>query len=132
MVRIQRLRDAGLVESALTPSARRTLVLAGNGHVTRDHGAPRYLGSSAARAISVGFIERRASDNARAGAGAEAEVAQGGYGGVFDWVVVTDPVAREDPCRALGRPVTQPISADANSLALKASRSDTPSPTPMK
>ena len=97
MISFQRSRDASLAEPILNaPPGRRTLVLAGNGHVGRSHGVPRYLGPLAMRAISVGFVERGPGaapgpdDNDRA---------------EYDWIVVTGPVAdRGDPCEAFNPP----------------------------
>jgi uncharacterized iron-regulated protein len=55
-------------------------LLAGNGHVRRDLGVPRWLaGTAAADALVVGFVEE----------GAE---------GTFDAKVVVAPHPREDPC----------------------------------
>ncbi len=56
MVRVQRLRDAALAQPLLAtaPGARR-LLLAGNGHVNRQYGVPRYLPEVAQRLLVVGF-----------------------------------------------------------------------------
>lgn len=96
MTRFQRSRDASLAQPVLLDPDRRTLILAGNGHVGRVHGVPRYLGAQATRAITVGFVERPAGsppgprDTDRAD---------------YDWIVVTEPVAdRDDPCKAFSPP----------------------------
>lgn len=91
----QRTRDASLAEPALAGPGRRNLILAGNGHVGRGHGVPRYLGAGTGQAISVGFLERKA-DGSAPSPEAMAD---------FDWVVVTDGVAdRPDPCSRFSPP----------------------------
>lgn len=43
-VRAQRWRDAALAQALRDARERRVALVAGNGHVRRDHGVPRYLG----------------------------------------------------------------------------------------
>jgi uncharacterized iron-regulated protein len=93
MVAVQRRRDASLAEPALSSPRRRTLVVAGNGHIGRVHGVPRYLGAATQGAISVGFLERQG--------GVPPDLAA--IGDDYDWVVVTDAAPREDPCLAFSR-----------------------------
>lgn len=95
MAAVQRRRDASLAEPALSAPRRRTLVVAGNGHVGRVHGVPRYLGAAMQGAISVGFLERRG------GVPPDLEAIRDDY----DWVVITEPAPREDPCLAFSRSV---------------------------
>lgn len=96
MTRFQRSRDASLAQPVLAEPARRTLILAGNGHVGRVHGVPRYLGPLAARAITVGFVERAAGSPPGPRDSDRAD---------YDWIVVTEPVAdRDDPCKAFSPP----------------------------
>lgn len=57
VARAQRLRDAALAVPLLDASERRSVLLAGNGHVRRDHGVPRYLGAYESEAVVVGFEE---------------------------------------------------------------------------
>jgi len=60
------------------------VLLAGNGHVRRDLGVPRWLeGSASARCLSVGFVEE----------GEAAALAP-----AFDALVVAPPARRDDPC----------------------------------
>ncbi len=93
MVGIQRRRDASLAETALTAPERRVLVLAGNGHVGRVHGVPRYLGAVSGEVLAVGFLEQKA------GVPLEAATVADDY----DWVVATEAAPREDPCLAFSR-----------------------------
>ena len=82
MVRAQVARDVWMAKVVADGAARGEAValLAGNGHVRRDLGVPRWLaGTAAADALVVGFVEE----------GAE---------GVFDAKVVVAPHPREDPC----------------------------------
>jgi uncharacterized iron-regulated protein len=103
MARAQRARDAQLAYSmsralaklsAASPSSARTashgagplvILLAGNGHVRKDFGVPRYLAAlhPQVASLSLGMLE---------------EPAQGA--GVFDDWVVTHAQARPDPCLA--------------------------------
>ena len=100
LVRIQRLRDAALA-GALAETPGRALLLAGNGHVGRDHGVPRYLGAASRSALVVGFIEHT-------------EVSPDGLASLplallaqrYDLVCVTAPVARDDPCAAFAAAFT--------------------------
>jgi uncharacterized iron-regulated protein len=86
MVRGQFARDA-VMAAVLNHHAKQGVVLlAGNGHVRRDIGVPRWLNASArTRTLAVGFLEAGGSpqrDNA------------------FDAVVRTFAVERVDPCLA--------------------------------
>lgn len=60
MIRMQRYRDAALASPLRDAADRPTLLLAGNGHVRRDHGVPRYLGALSGEALVVGFERRSA------------------------------------------------------------------------
>jgi len=89
MAAAQRTRDARLAR-ALIDARRRSglpvVLLAGNGHVRRDIGVPRYLDglSPRDRVFVVGMVESRAGSSTG-----------------FDHVELTEPAVREDPCRAL-------------------------------
>jgi uncharacterized iron-regulated protein len=93
MALAQRARDATM-ELALAEAPLGAALLAGNGHVRRDLGVPRYLPQGAA-ALSVGFLEVREDEpDARGyvqGAGGEP---------AFDYVWFTARQARPDPCEA--------------------------------
>ncbi|SPK74054.1 Putative lipoprotein (fragment) [Cupriavidus taiwanensis] len=80
MLAAQAARDAVMAQ-ALRPYAGRGVVLiAGNGHVRRDVGVPRWLADEAGKVLSVGYVESAPSD------------------GEFDMAVVVPAVERKDPC----------------------------------
>ena len=85
MAAAQFARDAVMARALDTHAARGAVLLAGNGHVRRDLGVPRWLRVDPRRAWSVGYLEE-----GDASAPAEA----------FDAVVRTKPVDRGDPCAA--------------------------------
>ena len=90
MVRAQVARDVWMAKIVADAAARGrdVVLLAGNGHVRRDLGVPRWLGGTAAAgARSVGFVEE--PDR-----------------GEFDERVAIVPHEREDPCAAI--PVRPP------------------------
>jgi hypothetical protein len=71
--------------------ARGVVLLAGNGHVRRDIGVPRWLGDGwRDRLFSVGYLERSSERG-----GSEPAAA-------FDAVVQTAPATRADPCAGFG------------------------------
>jgi len=82
MVRAQVARDVWMAKVVAAEAGRGdgVALLAGNGHVRRDLGVPRWLeGTAGARAFSVGFVEEPAE-------------------GTFDERVAIAPHARVDPC----------------------------------
>ena len=87
MALAQRSRDAALASAmlhAVGPNER-VILIAGNGHVRRDLGVPRYLmaaGVAGSQIISIGYLEQ--SDSAAP----------------YDLVRVTSAVSRPDPCAA--------------------------------
>lgn len=90
MVRAQFARDAVMAEAVARHAARGVVLLAGNGHVRRDLGVPRWLrGIAPARVWSVGFLESDAADVPRA---------------AFDAVVLGPRAARGDPCERVAPP----------------------------
>jgi len=97
----QRERDAAMAQAlvdAATPDG--TILIAGNGHVRADLGVPLYLHApgvpdATARSVSVGFIEV-APDEARAEPARKLASEHPG----FDYLWLTAPVARDDPCKA--------------------------------
>jgi len=83
IVRAQFARDAWMAKVVEDHAARGVVLLAGNGHVRRDLGVPRWLDPAlATRAYSIGFVE-----DAR--------------DGEFDFVVVVPAAKRGDPCAGL-------------------------------
>ncbi len=90
MALAQRARDAALAQAMLqAPAGVRVVLVAGNGHVRRDVGVPRYLeaaGVAARGVLSIGFEER---DTAVPAPGADPR---------YDVVRWTPAVVRTDPC----------------------------------
>ena len=97
----QRERDAAMAQAlvdAATPDG--AILIAGNGHVRADLGVPVYLHApglpdATARSVSVGFIEV-APNEARAEPAHELAAEHPG----FDYLWLTAPVTRDDPCKA--------------------------------
>ncbi|WP_354684775.1 ChaN family lipoprotein [Cupriavidus necator] len=80
MLAAQAARDAVMAQ-VLRPYAQRGAVLiAGNGHVRRDIGVPRWLAADAGKVLSVGYVESPPEN------------------GEFDMAVVVPAVDRKDPC----------------------------------
>jgi uncharacterized iron-regulated protein len=98
----QRIRDAAMAQSLVdAATADGVILIAGNGHVRADLGVPVYLhapGSpnGSARSVSVGFIEVSPDDEARADAVRRLVDDHPG----FDYLWLTAPVERDDPCKA--------------------------------
>jgi uncharacterized iron-regulated protein len=89
MAGAQVARDQFMARSVEAWADRGVVLLAGNGHVRRDVGVPRWLADrTRARSRSVGYLE--APDVAPPGA--------------YDRVVVTPAQPREDPCVAMHAP----------------------------
>lgn len=88
MARAQFARDAVLAKAVADHADSGVVLLAGNGHVRRDIGVPRWLPLDPGRVFAVGFLE----DDDRA-----TPVA------AFDAVVRTAPAERSDPCAAFER-----------------------------
>lgn len=92
VAQLQRRRDqamARVVEQSLVAGTR-VVLLAGNGHIRKDFGVPRYLPPEMqARAISVGFVER----------GEPAQSAD-----LYDHALAVPAQARKDPCADLRMP----------------------------
>jgi uncharacterized iron-regulated protein len=85
LARGQFARDAAMAHLLSQQSARGAVLIAGNGHVRRDLGVPRWLARHGTPAAwVVGFLERGTP------------IADGRY----DAVVLTEPTARPDPCEA--------------------------------
>ncbi|WP_246013033.1 ChaN family lipoprotein [Pigmentiphaga humi] len=82
MAMAQLARDAVMADAVKTAHAQGTrpvVLLAGNGHVRRDLGAPRWLGQPA---YAVGFLEEAAAP------------------GRYDQTIALPVATREDPCKA--------------------------------
>ncbi len=105
MAAAQRARDATMarvIADARCANGLPVVLLAGNGHVRRDRGVPRYLRDLAPRdsVFSVGMVERASADDPDGAPGERA----------FDLTIVTPAHPRPDPCEVFrGRPA--PASA---------------------
>jgi len=86
MARAQFARDAALAHLLRSHGARGAVLLAGNGHVRRDIGVPRWLdGVAPARTLVVGFVETDGDGDDP-------------LPGQYDVVVRTERAPRPDPC----------------------------------
>jgi len=86
MARAQFARDAAMADQLRRHGTNGAVLLAGNGHVRRDLGVPRWLAPpDLARTLVVGFVERDS--------GVEPA-------GRYDALVVTARAERGDPCEA--------------------------------
>lgn len=82
MVRAQVARDVWMAHVVQAHAPRGVVLLAGNGHVRRDLGVPRWLPASL-EAASVGYVESAAE------------------AGAYDVQIRIEPHARPDPCAGL-------------------------------
>jgi uncharacterized iron-regulated protein len=101
MVLAQVARDQSMARAVDAQSAagHQVLLLAGNGHVRIDGGAPRWLSpATRARSEAIGVLETGSAGTAQDGA----EAAQ------FDRVVYTAVQQRSDPCLDMPRPTKKP------------------------
>jgi len=80
MLDAQAARDAVMAQTMRAYASRGVVLIAGNGHVRRDLGVPRWLNREAASVLSVGYVET-----------------QGNVEG-FDELVRVPAVERPDPC----------------------------------
>ncbi|MBB3010194.1 ChaN family lipoprotein [Cupriavidus alkaliphilus] len=80
MLAAQAARDAVMARALRPYAGRGAVLIAGNGHVRRDVGVPRWLAGDAGKVISVGYVESAPAD------------------GEFDMAVVVPAVERKDPC----------------------------------
>lgn len=99
MSRAQFARDAVMADRVAEAAAHGGVVLiAGNGHVRRDLGVPRWLPEGlASRLLVVGFVE--------AGAAAPGD---GAPGSTYDAQVQAPPLQRRDPCEGMTAPSPAP------------------------
>ncbi len=86
----QRARDTAMATAMLTVEDGPVILLAGNGHVRLDYGVGSQLRQLAPlrRIVSIGFFE--------SGPGLEQRLAI--REGAFDYVWITPPAQRDDPC----------------------------------
>ncbi|MDN0076098.1 ChaN family lipoprotein [Crenobacter sp. SG2303] len=85
MVNAQIARDVFMAKVMFDNRAHSVLLIAGNGHVRRDIGVPRWLGKYANGALSVGFVDSKPAPKA------------------FDRVVTVPATEHPNPCTALNK-----------------------------
>ncbi len=96
-VAAQVARDQFMARRLREHAARGAVLFAGNGHVRRDIGVPRWLEPALReRSIAIGLVEAAGgrADSAGATAGAESP---------YDLALATPAQGRDDPCAALRR-----------------------------
>lgn len=100
----QRARDAAmsLAIGAALNDGQPVVLLAGNGHVRRDYGVPVLLARQqpGRRTIAIGFLESDAAGGAQAAAPASR----------FDYLWITEPAERRDPCLDFPKPQAAPAT----------------------
>jgi uncharacterized iron-regulated protein len=100
LVLAQRVRDAAMAQALIDDATSDGAVLiAGNEHARADRGVPIYLHApglpgASARSVSVGFVEAGAGDQRVPGFPGSVITQYPG----FDYLWITPPVARDDPC----------------------------------
>ncbi len=99
----QAARDAAMADAllrAISDGAASTVLIAGNGHVRRDHGVPLWLArrQPAAKVISVGFLERDA----------DGRLPPGAERAIYDIVWLSARQPRPDPCAGFSFPSKAP------------------------
>jgi uncharacterized iron-regulated protein len=86
MARAQAARDAQMADALRRHASRGAVLRAGNGHVRRDIGVPRWLSSlPPQRILAVGYVESDGDPTP----------------GQYDAVIASPPTDRGDPCEAL-------------------------------
>ncbi|SDD12837.1 Uncharacterized iron-regulated protein [Cupriavidus sp. YR651] len=80
MLNAQAARDAVMAETLRPYAGRGAVLIAGNGHVRRDLGVPRWIGGDARGVVSVGYLEPDSPSDG------------------FDAVVRVVATERKDPC----------------------------------
>jgi hypothetical protein len=118
MARAQFARDAVMAGMLREHASGGAVLLAGNGHVRRDLGVPRWLGGVApGRLLSVGFVE----------------TGQPALAGRYDALVFAAPATRDDPCRDFVPPravaPASPARADRGTLMSRLAMDDDPGVT---
>ena len=104
---VQRATDLSLLVAATEHKA--AIVIAGNGHVRKDFGIPSLLPAlkTSPKLVTVGFLE--SDPSAKAGqSGSTASNGQARHWAVYDYVWLTPPADREDPCKGFQMPKRSP------------------------
>ncbi len=95
MAQAQFARDAVMADVLRQHAQRGAVLLAGNGHVRRDLGVPRWLDAVAPRVFAVGLLERDDTPTPL---------------GAFDAALRTDAAERSDPCAGFKPPAAPATS----------------------
>ena len=90
----QQTRDAAMFSALRQSAGRPAVLLAGNGHVRTDYGVPRLLRQHRpdSRLVSIAFLEDGA------------EPLPDGQAEPYDYLWITEPASRTDPCADFKRP----------------------------
>jgi uncharacterized iron-regulated protein len=89
MAQAQFARDAVMADVLRQQAQRGAVLLAGNGHVRRDLGVPRWLGAEAPRVFALGLLEQGDTQTPP---------------GAFDATLCTEAAERADPCAGFKLP----------------------------
>jgi uncharacterized iron-regulated protein len=89
MAQAQFARDAVMADVLRRHAERGAVLLAGNGHVRRDLGVPRWLGAEAPRVFALGLLEQGDTQTPP---------------GAFDTTLRTEAAERSDPCAGFKPP----------------------------
>jgi uncharacterized iron-regulated protein len=89
MAQAQFARDAVMADVLRQQAQRGAVLLAGNGHVRRDLGVPRWLAAEAPRVFTVGLLEQGDTQT---------------QPGAFDATLRTEAAERADPCAGFKLP----------------------------
>ncbi len=89
MAQAQFARDAVMADVLRRQAQRGAVLLAGNGHVRRDLGVPRWLGAEAPRVFALGLLEQGDTQTPP---------------GAFDATLLTEAAERSDPCAGFKPP----------------------------
>jgi uncharacterized iron-regulated protein len=110
--RSQRLRDALMVDSAVSSIGQGVVGIVGSSHARRDVGLPIYFAARApaAKIFSIGFVE--VAPGRTDPRYYETESATGDA--PYDVIWFTPSVARSDPCAKLESKKVQPLTSELN------------------
>ncbi len=98
MAAAQVARDQFMARAIEVNASRGAVLIAGNGHVRRDVGVPRWLSPDArARSVSIGLLE--ADDTGNTGAASAGAASPGAAS--FDAAFTTPAQTRPDPCQSM-------------------------------
>ncbi len=107
MALAQVARDQFMARQVEAYAARGVVLLAGNGHVRKDIGVPRWLGKAArGRATAVGYLE---TDDPASASPTDADA--------FDAVIAMPAQQRDDPCNSMRAPAAPQPAARGPGLA---------------